>query len=266
MGRQRDAADFQVVPFGRALPVVIDCVPLIRPPMARFETTSWTLVRAAAVEPTADSRDALAALCQRYWRPVYAFVRRRGHGRDESQDLTQGFFALLIEKNYLLDTDPRRGRFRSFILTAVKHFLANQWDRSQALKRGGGRVAVSIDLVDVEASQAAIDPTTPETLFERQWALSLLENVMAKLRAEFADVGKADEFDRLSTFLIGDPDAVRYETLAAERGVTAGALRIAVHRLRRRFRQLLRDEVADTVDRPEDVDDELRFLLATLDT
>src|SRR5215813_4395730 len=165
-----------------------------------FNTTSWTLIRAASGDPTPDSREALAALCQKYWHPVYAFIRRFGNDRDQSQDLTQSFFALLIEKNYLLDADPQRGRFRFFLLAAVKHFLANEWDRANRLKRGGGHVPFSIDTAEAEAWQtlAAVEQATPESFYERRWALSLLENVISKLRAEFVDAGKADEFDRLS--------------------------------------------------------------------
>ena len=211
-------------------------------------------------------REALAALCQKYWHPVYAFVRRRGYDREQSQDLTQGFFALLIEKNYLLDADRKRGRFRSFLLAAVKHFLSNEWDRANALKRGGGRVPVSIDLVEAEAwhTLAAVEQATPESLYERRWALSLLENVMSKLRAEFADVGKANEFGRLSMFLNRDSESAGYETLAEGMGVSAGSLRMSVHRLRRRYRSLLRAEIAESVSGPEEIDDELRFLLLVL--
>jgi DNA-directed RNA polymerase specialized sigma24 family protein len=258
----------QVLPFGRPLPIVIDCAAYIifDMPTSRFQTTSWSLVRAAAGNPTADSHEALAALCQKYWHPVYAFVCRHGYGREESKDLTQGFFALLIEKNYLLDTDRERGRFRSFLLTAVKHFLANEWDREHALKRGGGQVPVSIDLVVAEKWHpiSAVEEATPESLFERRWALSLLENVMAKLRAEFADAGKADEFELLSAFLIKDSESTRYQSLAQELKITEGALRMSVHRMRRRYRRLLRAEIAETVSEPGEIEDELRFLLSTL--
>jgi DNA-directed RNA polymerase specialized sigma24 family protein len=199
-------------------------------PTSRFHTTSWTLIRTASGSPTADSREALAALCQKYWRPVYAFVRRRAYDREQSQDLTQGFFTLLIEKNYLLDADRGRGRFRSFLLASVKHFLANERDRANALKRGGGEVPVSIDTAEAEAwpELAAVEQTTPESLYERRWALSLLENVMNRLRAEFAECGNADEFDKLSAFLDRDSEDPRYESLAAGTGVSAGALRMSV--------------------------------------
>jgi DNA-directed RNA polymerase specialized sigma24 family protein len=231
-----------------------------------FHTTSWTLVRAAAADSAADSREALATLCQKYWQPVYAFIRRRGYDREQGQDLTQGFFALLIEKNYLLDSDQDRGLFRAFLLTAVKHFLANEWDRTHALKRGGAQVLISIDLVGAEKwhASAPMEHETPESLFERRWALSVLESVVAKLRAEFASAGKTAEFEKLSVFLNKDSDSGRYETLAQEMGVSSGALRMSVHRIRRKYRRLLREEIAETVSRPEEVDAELRFLLSAL--
>jgi DNA-directed RNA polymerase specialized sigma24 family protein len=254
--------------FGRPLPVVIDCVPNImsRAPTSGFHTTSWTLVQVAAVNPTADSRQALAKLCQTYWQPVYAFIRRNGYDRDQSQDLCQGFFALLLEKNYLLDADRSRGRFRSFLLTAVRHFLANEWDRTHRLKRGGGQAAVSMDLVEAERwyAPAAVEEATPESLFERRWALSLLKQVMVKLHAEFATAGKADQFDNFSVFLHRESETARYEEVAARMGLSAGALRMAVHRMRRRYRKLLRAEIAETVSAPEEIDDEIRFLRATL--
>jgi DNA-directed RNA polymerase specialized sigma24 family protein len=237
-------------------------------PAFGFHTTSWTLIRAASGDPTADSRQALAVLCQKYWHPVYAFIRNCGYDREQSQDLTQGFFALLIEKNYLLDADPKRGRFRFFLLAAVKHFLANEWDRANRLKRGGGQVFVSIDLAEAEGwhTLAAVEQATPESLYERRWASSLLENVMSKLRAEFADAGKANEFDRVSMFLNRDSDSVRYDTVADQMGISAGALRMSVHRMRRRYRSLLRAEIAETVSGPDEIDDELRFLLSILST
>jgi DNA-directed RNA polymerase specialized sigma24 family protein len=234
-----------------------------------FHTTSWTLIRNAVSDPTADSREALGALCQKYWHPVYAYIRSRGHDREQAQDLTQAFFTLLIEKNYLLDADRKRGRFRSFLLAAVKHFLANEWDRANALKRGGGQVPVSIALAEAEewhTQATAVEQATPESLYERRWALSLLENVMSNLRAEFADAGKVNEFDRLSVFLNRDSEPARYEKLAEEMGTSAGALRMYVHRMRRRCRSLLRAEIAESVSGPEEVDEELRFLLSILRT
>ena len=231
-----------------------------------FHTTSWTLVQAAAAHPTADSRQALAILCQAYWQPVYAFVRRRGYDRDQSLDLSQEFFTRLIEKNYLMDVDRDRGRFRSFLLTAVKHFLANEWDRAHALKRNGGQAAVSIDLIEAEKwyAPAAVEAVTPETLFERQWALSVLEHVTLKLRAEFTAAGKSEEFDKLFPFLNQESDAGGYDAAAEKLGLSAGAMRMAVHRMRKRFGKLLREEIAATVSDPQQTDDEVRFLLTTL--
>jgi DNA-directed RNA polymerase specialized sigma24 family protein len=231
---------------------------------ARFQTTSWSLV-AAAVEPTPDSQEALTTLCRRYWRPVYAFIRRNGSNQDEAQDLTQSFFAILLEKKYLGEAKEQRGRFRSFLLTAVKHFLANQWDLNHALKRGGGQVILSMESAEAEAwhSPLAVDHSTPEHIFELRWALSVLEQVMVKMRAELEASGRAKHFDRLSAFLHGDANKVHYEELAEEFGTSAGALRVSVHRMRHRYRELLRAEIAETVCGP-DVDDEIRFLLKTL--
>jgi len=241
---------------------------MISSPTPGFQTTRWTLVQAAAVSPTTDSRQALATLCQTYWHPVYAFIRRNGHDRDQAQDLAQGFFALLLEKNYLVAANRQRGRFRSFLLTAVKHFLANEWDREHAQKRGGGQVPISIDAVEAEKwyVPAVVEEATPESLFERRWALSLLEHVMARLHAEFAVAGKAEQLERLSVFLNRDSEDARYKEVADEMGLSAGALRMSVHRIRRAYRQLLREEIAQTVSTPEETDEEIRFLLSTLST
>jgi DNA-directed RNA polymerase specialized sigma24 family protein len=257
------------IEFGRSFPFVLECVPniMLGASRSKFQTTSWSLVLAAAVDPTTDSRRALETLCQIYWSPVYAFIRRNGHSLEQAQDLTQGFFTLLLEKNYLRDADRERGRFRSFLLTSVKHFLANEWDKANALKRGGGRIMLSIDTAETEAwyAPAAVEHTTPEDIFERRWALSLLEQVMARLRADFVAAGRAGEFDRLVVFLNREPDAESYEAVAGQMGVSAGALRMSAFRLRRRYRNLLRAEIAQTVSTPEETDEEIRFLLSTLD-
>jgi RNA polymerase sigma-70 factor (ECF subfamily) len=233
---------------------------------ARFHTTSWSLVIAAADRPTAGSREALAKLCEIYWNPVYTFVRRSGYDPDQAQDLTQGFFALLIEKNYLQAANRERGRFRSFLLTAVKHFLANEWDRANALKRGGGQIPIFIDSAKGELSYGptAVNPTTPEVLFERRWALSLLEHVMARLRAAYVASGKAEQFAKLSPLLNRNPEDARYDAIAKEMGISAGALRMSVLRMRRKYRELLRAEIAETVSKPEEIDDEIRFLMSVL--
>jgi RNA polymerase sigma-70 factor (ECF subfamily) len=233
---------------------------------SRFPTTSWSLVLAAASRPTPDSRACLAGLCNIYWHPIYAYIRRHGYDTDQAMDLTQAFFATMLEKNYLADADRDRGRFRAFLLTAVKHFLANEWDKSRALKRGGGQKPVPFDPVEAEAWYApeAVEQRTPETLFERRWALALLEQVMRRLRAEFAGTGKTEYFDKLSPMLNGDSTPNRYEGLAAELGASPGSLRVAFHRMRRRYRDLLRAEIAETVSTPAEVDEEIRFLLSVL--
>ncbi len=249
--------------------VLIDCLGTMRgAPNERFQTTSWSLVLAAAAHPTTASRTALGALCGIYWCPIYAFIRRQGYDRDQAQDLTQGFFALLLERHYLGDADRQRGKFRAFLLTAVKHFLANEWDREHALKRGGNQVLISVDPGDLDSWYAseAVEQRTPESLFERRWALALLEHVMGKLRAEFSGTEKGNHFDKLLVFLNGDPEAIGYEALAAQLGSSTGALRVAIHRMRRRYRALLRAEIADTVSTAEQVDEEIRFLRSILST
>ena len=232
---------------------------------AEFQTTSWSLILAAASDPTTAARQALAILCQTYWIPVYAFVRRNGHDPDKAQDLTQEFFSVLIEKNYLEDADRRRGRFRSFLLASVKHFLANEWDKARALKRGGGQIPVSIDAGDAEGwyAPAVAHEITPEALFERRWALSLLERVMAKLRAQYAANGHEELFASLEAFLNHDSDE-RYSELAARMNMSVAALRMAISRMRKKYRALLRAEIAETVASPEEIDQEIAFLLSTL--
>jgi RNA polymerase sigma-70 factor (ECF subfamily) len=234
-------------------------------PGAEFRTTSWSLIVAAAAAPTTDARQALATLCQTYWNPVYAFIRRNGHDPDKAQDLTQEFFARLIEKNYLEEADRQRGRFRSFLLTSVTHFLANAWDRERAQKRGGGQMPVSIDTAAAEQwyIPAVVDATTPENLFERRWALALLERVMSRLRVEYAAAGKKEQCSVLEGFLNQESDDA-YKKAAERLGVSTGALRMSVHRMRRKYRALLRAEIAETVAGTEEIDEEIRFLLSTL--
>jgi RNA polymerase sigma-70 factor (ECF subfamily) len=223
-------------------------------------------VIAAAANPTPDSRASLATLCRVYWLPIYGFIRRNGYDREQAEDFTQAFFTAMLEKNYLGDADRARGRFRTFLLTAVKHFLANEWDKAHALKRGGGQVVISIDSAEAEAwyLPEVVEQQTPQSLFERCWAQSLLEQVMAKLQTEFSVKGKAEYFERLSPLLSGEPAVSGYEALASELGTSPNALRVIVHRMRRRYGDLLRAEIAETVSTPAEVDDEVRFLLAAL--
>jgi RNA polymerase sigma factor (sigma-70 family) len=232
----------------------------------QFATTRWSLVLAAGQRGSPQSSDALATLCVNYWYPLYAYVRRLGHDADEAQDFTQAYFARLLEKNDLAAADPGRGRFRAFLMTSLKHFLANEWDRARAEKRGGGRSVLSIDFGTAEERYRA-EPShdlTPEKIFERRWALVLLENVLARLHDESAQAGKADSFDRLKGFLTGEQAAVTYGKLAVELNTSEGAVKVAIHRLRRRYRELLRAEIEETVADSDEIDQEIRDLFSAL--
>jgi RNA polymerase sigma-70 factor (ECF subfamily) len=228
----------------------------------RFQTTSWTLVLAAGDKDSPDAGTALSTLCTAYWHPVYAFIRRSGHDADEARDLTQAFFARVLEKNYFGDARRERGRFRTFLLTSVRNFLANERDRERALKRGGGRVPIPLEVDDGERSYQ-IDPShdlTPERLFEQRWALAVIGSALNNVRERYERRKKADWFASLKPFLTGaEPGS--YADLAAELKVSEGSLRVGVHRLRQQFAASLRETVAETVERPQDVDKELEFLL-----
>ncbi len=205
-------------------------------------------------------------MCQRYWLPLYAFARRRVADRHEAQDLTQEFFARLLEKKLLASASPERGRFRGFLLTALKNFLANEWNRTQARKRGGRREHLSLDW-EAGESRLHLEPAhdlTPERLFERQWTLTLLEHVVTRLQAEFESAGKQRQFEVLKGTLTGERSETAYAGLAAELAMTEDAVRQAAHRLKKRYRELLRDEVSQTVLEPGDLDDEIRELFETL--
>ncbi len=232
----------------------------------RFATTQWSLVIAAGKRDSAEAEEALARLCASYWYPLFAFVRRQVQSGEEAEDLTQGFFARLIEKGDIGDADRSRGRFRTFLLTACQHFLLNERDRMLTLKRGGGRPALSIDLIAAEGRyQRALSHTeTPERLYDRQWCLALLASVLDDLRAEYLTDGSEALFERLRAFLTMPDDAGTYAEAARELDMSMSAIKSAVHRLRRRYREALRRRVADTVESPHDVDDEMHFLLETL--
>jgi len=233
-------------------------------PNAKMPSTRPSLLLAARL-PSAEGKEALATLCRLYWYPLYAFVRRRGRGTDEAHDLTQGFFTRLLEREDLHAVDPKRGRFRSWLLSSMTHFLANEWDREQTQKRGGGQVIVSIDTEDAEGRYLA-EPShdlTPEKLYERKWALALLERVLAILGAEYARKGKAALFGKLEGTLTGDGSAP-YAQVARELTMSEGAVKVAAYWLRCRYQALLRAEVADTLERPEDVDDEISVLVAAV--
>ena len=227
-----------------------------------FATTRWTLVLNAGNGASGSSRVAMAELCALYWYPLYAFIRRKGHGPDAAQDLTQGFFARLLERNIVGTADPARGRFRSYLLGAVQHFLADRRDHDRALKRGGGNVTVSRDL-DTGEDRYRLEPldhATPERLFDRQWAATVIGLALADLRRRYEAEGKADVFDTLRQFLVSGPGDEGQAEAAARLGTSPGAARVALHRMRRRYRELLRAQVAQTVSSPEEVDDEIREL------
>ena len=228
----------------------------------RFETTQWSLVMAAG-EDRSRPEDALAALCQTYWYPLYAFVRRKGYQPAEAQDLTQGFFASLLEKKYLADADPERGRFRSFLLAALKHYITDAKKHQAAKKRGGDRLVLSLDLEVAERSYLA-EPQhseTAEVLFERQWAVTLLDRVLARLRQEYAEADKTKQFEELKGVLTSSagPDS-HYRSIGERLDMTENAVKVVVHRMRQRYRELLKEEIAETVSSPEEMQEEVRTL------
>jgi RNA polymerase sigma factor (sigma-70 family) len=231
-----------------------------------FAATHWTLVLSAARgSQTPRAAAAMAELCRSYWYPLYAFIRRQGCEAHAAEDLTQEFFARLLDKHSLADVDPRKGKFRSFLLASLKHFLANEYDRNQAQKRGGGQKIVPLDALDAE-TRYGLEPShelTPEKLFERGWALAVLQQVLDRLQSEFAADGKARLFEALKCFLTGG-EKETYAALGAELGMTEGALKVAVHRMRKRYKQLMREEIAHTVTSPEEIEEEILYLLRCL--
>ena len=238
------------------------------PPGPReFATTHWSLVGAATPEEASQTRArrALEELCRAYWYPLYAFVRFRGHSSDDAQDLTQSFFARIIETGGFASADRERGRFRSYLLGAMKHFLANEWHRAQTQKRGGQVQFIEWDAFDLEArySEASQQSDNPDHLFDREWALETIAGTLQALRNEMGKAGKSDLFDALKGSLTGEVESTR-EEIAAELNMSEGAVKVAVHRLRQRYRQLLRDAIAETVSNEADLDDEMRYLVAVL--
>lgn len=236
-----------------------------QPTRGAFAQTRWSVVLKAAREAGPVAEEALAILCETYWFPLYAYVRRQGHQPHDAEDLTQAFLARLLEKRYLEGIQREGGRFRSFLLTALKRFLANEWHRARAAKRGGTRPVVSLDSETAEGRYRA-EPAhslTPDRLYERQWAQALLDRVMTLLREEYARAGRTEWFDRLSATLGRPRGEAPYRELAEQLGTTEAAVKMAAQRLRARYRVLLRAEVAHTVARPEEVDEEIRHLFAT---
>ena len=218
----------------------------------------------AASQSTGRAQEALATLCQAYWYPLYAYLRRRGHPAEDAEDLTQGFFAHLLEKGALRSADPERGRFRSFLLASLQHYVSNERARARADKRGGSTVLLALHDAEGHYRREPPDDRTPEKLLDRRWALTVLDRVAATLRDEFRRRGKEGVFDGLKEHLAGDAEDSSYREIGVRLGLSEGAARVAVYRLRRRFGELLRKEVGETLASPEDVEDEIRCLMRAL--
>jgi RNA polymerase sigma-70 factor (ECF subfamily) len=235
----------------------------INRPLDVFATTRWTVVLAAGRPETPHAAAALEELCQTYWYPLYVYVRRQTTTREDAEDLTQAFFAKFLEKNYLEGVSSDKGKFRAFLLAALKHFLANEWDRANRQKRGGGVANLSLDWQDAD-TRYQINPAdnlSPDKLYDRAWAVTLLGRVVKRLRAESEADGKAKVFEQLKPFLTTDKGAIPYATAATALGWTEGAVRVTVHRLRRRYRELLRNEITQTLADPAQADEELKALM-----
>lgn len=231
-----------------------------------FASTHWSVVLLAGATPSPAAREALEKLCRAYWYPLYVFVRRQGHGPNEAQDLTQGFFAHLLADESLGRADPDKGRFRSFLIGALKHFLINEWQREHRQKRGGGCVTFSLEDEEAEARFAAepADEWTPERAYDRRWAEALLEQVLEQLGREFADAGLTARFEALKVFLLAGPEPECYAAVAARLGLSESAAKSAIHRLRQRYGELIRAEIAQTVADPAEMEAEMRHLFSVL--
>ena len=231
-----------------------------------FATTHWSVILAAGNQSSPDYTRALSALCWTYWYPLYAYLRRRGYYRHQAEDYTQSFFAGLLERQSIRKADPKQGKFRSFLLASLKNFLADEYDRVKAQKRGGGIKVYSLDIEDAETrySREPVDDLTPEKLFERYWALEVLKQAMARLKAEYVTANKIELFNYLKTYLTAQQDSIPYRDAADRLNMTEGAVRVAVHRLKQRYRELVRQEIAQTVTSPDQVDEEINELFAAL--
>lgn len=236
------------------------------PAAPAFVTTHWSVVLTAAQSDTTRAQAALERLCRMYWYPIYHFVRRQGHSMHDAQDLTQEFFARLLEKNWIAHADQSRGRFRSFLLLVLKRFLAGEWHKANAQKRAGNRhcLPLPLDTAETRYVREPADTSTPEQAFEKQWALTLLETVLGQLRADYEQDGKGRLFETLKPCLMGSRESQPYTELAGKLEMSEGAVKVAVHRLRERYREHLKAEIANTVTSPADVDQELRHLFSVL--
>jgi RNA polymerase sigma-70 factor (ECF subfamily) len=233
-----------------------------------FASTHWSVVLAARDTASAQADAALGELCRTYWYPLYAFIRRKGHSPHDAQDLTQAFFARLLEKNYVAQADRERGRFRTFLLAALTHFLADEWDKAKRLKRCGGQEIMSFDVASAEERYRLepIDQLDASKLYERRWVTTLFDKVLARLEEEFRDSGKGGLFDGLKSSLLAEDSGLSYAQLGVRLGMKEDTVKQAVHRMRRRYRELFREEIAQTVAGPGEVEDELKHLFAMLST
>jgi RNA polymerase sigma factor (sigma-70 family) len=236
------------------------------PRVAQFNTTDWSVVRMAGQSHSPQSMAALERLCQAYWYPLYAFVRRTGYGSTEAEDLAQGFFAWLLESKHLGVANPEIGRFRSFLLCRLKHFLSDENKKARAQKRGGGQMLVSLDALLAE-EQYGLEPAneaSPERIFDRRWALTIMEQTVARLRAEYVAASRAELFEELKHFQPGEQAGRSYGEVAARLGLSESSIKSAIYRLRQRHRDLLREEIAQTVSTPAEVDGEIRYLISIM--
>jgi RNA polymerase sigma-70 factor (ECF subfamily) len=236
------------------------------PPQPLFLTTHWSVVLAAKDKASPGCSEALETLCRTYWYPLYAFVRGSGYSPHDAQDLTQGFFERLLAKDYLRLVDPEKGRFRTFLKMALKRFLVHEWERGKAEKRGGGQPALSVDTAMAEQRFQAETPNTlgPDQLYDRQWALALLEQVTVTLEREYKEAGKAQDLKMLKPCLTEERGRIPYSRIASGLQITEGAARVAVHRLRRRLRELFREVITETVSEPVEIEEELRHVIGVL--
>ncbi|MFV1963894.1 MAG: RNA polymerase sigma factor [Pirellulaceae bacterium] len=232
----------------------------------QFASTHWSIVLDAGRDSSPTSEQALSTLCETYWYPLYAFVRRQGYESSDAQDLTQGFFLRLLEKRDFANVDRQKGRFRSFLLASLKHYLINEWDKARAAKRGGGRPNLPLEF-DAAERRYSLEPCheqTPEAIFDREWALTVLEQVRSQLVAEHASDDRRDQYDQLHLYLTGEPTSLSYREAGEQLDMTEGAVKVAVHRLRRRFRELLREQIGQTVATESVIDDEVAALFKAL--
>jgi RNA polymerase sigma factor (sigma-70 family) len=231
-----------------------------------FATTHWSVVLAAGHSSVPGAQEALEKLCRAYWYPLYVYVRRQGKSPHDAQDLTQEFFARLLQKNYLRLADPDRGRFRAFLLKSLKNFLVNEWEKARTQKRGGGRCFIHLDAEIAESRYAAepVQALTLDEIYEKRWAVTLIEAVLTRLRESYAETDRLPVFEALKAFIWGEQTTLSYADVAPQLGLAEGAVKVAVHRLRVRYRELLRAEIAETVATPGEVDEELQHLIGVL--